>query len=238
MDVLIYSDYLRNHSLDLYQLWNFDELFPNSFDLVDLRNSDRFLYNFFNDLLSSNYLFYFCFDGNKLLNNRRYFFNNLLEVWYDLLDLHDRFLDKDAFNYSLNLSDFDHFMDHRHNLLHYLRNRNDSFNYLFSSNNLLNNSINWNWNFKRYNYLLLHRHWERYFYILSYYLFNSYCSWDLLNYVNWNLSQYLFGDYLLFNFGHLNYSLDYCLHCFLYFDIDVFDDLDFFDALLDDWYMN
>ena len=82
LDVLIYSNYLRNHSFNLYQLWNFNELLPNSFDLVDLRNSNGFLYYLFNDLLSSNYLLYFRFDGNKFLNNSWYFFNNLLEVWY------------------------------------------------------------------------------------------------------------------------------------------------------------
>ena len=79
-------------------------------------------------------------------------------------------------------------MNYRHNLLHNLRNRNDSFNDLLSRNDFLDDSINRNWNFKGHNNLFLDRYWERYLDILSYYLLNSYCSWDLLNCVNWYFS--------------------------------------------------
>lgn len=188
LDILIYSDYLGNHSLDLYEFWNFNQFLSNSFDLIYLRDSDSLFYNFFNDLLSSYYLLNFCLNGNKLFYDSWHFLDNLLEIRYYLFDFNDRLFYQDTLNYPLYLSDFNNFVNYLHDLLHYLRNWNDPFNDLFSWNDLLYDSINWNWNLKRHDNLLLNWDWQGYFHILSYNLLNSYRSWDLLNNVNWNLS--------------------------------------------------
>jgi hypothetical protein len=187
LDILIYSNYLRNHPLYLYKFGDFNKLLPHSFDLIDLRNSDCLLNHLLNDLLSCNYLLHFCLNRNEFLDDCWHFFDNFLEIWHDLFDLHNRFLNKDALHDFLDLSDFNNFMDHRNDFLHYLRNRNNSFDNLLSWNNFLNYSINGNRNFKRHDNLFFNWDWERYLNILSHDLFDSDRPWYLLNSIDWNL---------------------------------------------------
>ncbi len=166
LDVLVNSHDLRNNPFYFNNLGNLHKFFLDSLNLVYLRNGDSLLDNFFNDLLSSNYLLDFSFNRNEFFNDSWDLLNNFLNIRHNLFNFLDRFLNNNPFNYLFNLFDLGNFLDDWHYSLNYLWNRYNPLNYFLFRNHLLYYSVHWHRNLYRNNYLSLYLDGLQYLYCL------------------------------------------------------------------------
>ena len=150
VNILVDFDDLRNHLLNFNQFRNLHQFLFNPFHLINLRQIHCFLNNLLNNFLNCDDIIDIFLYSNYLLNNSWHFFNNFLDVRYYLLHLLDLFLNQYFFNIFIDLLDFSHILNHRNNLLHNLRSRNDPFDNFLLGYHLFNYSLDRHWYFKRH----------------------------------------------------------------------------------------
>jgi hypothetical protein len=248
--------------------WNLNSLLPNGLDdLVSLDDNGcdnlkfddlRYLNHFLNQLLNLINLRNFVGNGNDLFNevlhrldflydrlnrhnllsDRWHFLYGFLDIRHNLLDLFDSLVDDDPLSQSLHFLNAHLFDANLHDLLDDLWYLNDLFYLLMHRHHLLNDAVDWHWNFDSDSCWFINFHDLLHFNSPSHDLLNFDLAWYLHSHLNY-FFDWLLNDISLFNDLLEGYNLlDDLFDDLLDFMIDVLDDFNFDELLCNDGNLN
>ena len=153
VNILVDFNNLWNNFLDFYDFGDVDSFFDQLLNFVNFWNLGDSVNDFFYDLPDFFDLLNHSFNGHNFFSQFLYFNHSILNVRNNFFDLFDSLLDYHVINLFFDFDNFNLFLLYWHysvpkfvNLFNFPVND-------FDGNHFFNDSVNWNLNFNRNNYV-------------------------------------------------------------------------------------